>query len=71
MSVQSLWQGLVDTYKGMSFSYWSFYMQDENGQVYLFESQPQIDLFTLLPETNKVSGKPVLVELNKTELNVM
>ncbi|PIK41506.1 putative transmembrane protein [Apostichopus japonicus] len=57
LSVQSLWQGLLDTYRGMSLSYWTFYMEDENGQVYLFESQPEIDVFTLHPEGNKVSAR--------------
>ncbi|KAJ8040708.1 Transmembrane protein 59 [Holothuria leucospilota] len=57
LSVQSLWRGLLDTYRGLSFSYWSVYMQDENGQVYVFESSPELDVFTLNPEANRVSAR--------------
>ena len=40
-------------------SSWLVYMQGDNGQLYIFESQPEIDIFTMDPNFQEELGESI------------
>ncbi|XP_054764195.2 transmembrane protein 59-like [Lytechinus pictus] len=49
-SVHSIFQQLTSSARGVSFSQAMFYWQGDNNQLYIFETQPEIDIFTVDPD---------------------
>lgn len=49
-SVHSIFQQLTSSVRGVSFSQAIFYWQGDNNRVYIFETQPEIDIFTVDPD---------------------
>ncbi|XP_071492483.1 transmembrane protein 59-like [Diadema antillarum] len=59
-SVHSIFQQLTSNIRGVSFSASMFFWQGDNNQVYVFETQPEIDIFTVDPDPQEPFnfGKP-------------
>ncbi|XP_033113920.1 transmembrane protein 59-like [Anneissia japonica] len=47
LTMQNIYREIVDNAHGMIMSSWSVFMQSDNGIVYVFESKPRVDTFTL------------------------
>ena len=59
MSIQSIYQQLMTQAQGFSVRSWSVFMTGDNGRVYVYETQPELDIFTVDPveDQSRLGGK--------------
>ena len=53
MSLQSIYQQMMSQAQGFSLKSWSVFMWSDNGQLYVYETKPELDIFTVDPEAQQ------------------